>query len=111
MPSASCSAKRSSKSPPRKSVRPKFHFAAAFDRLPWPDYFVFCSGIGMRAILLAVVVIQIGLAIQIGLIPRARAEDAITPARPISDMLPLFSKNHCESVKDPADVLFCGAPE
>ena len=65
----------------------------------------------MRAILLAVVVIQIGLAIQIGSMPPARAEDSTTPVRPIGETLPLFGKNHCESVKDPADVLFCGDPE
>jgi uncharacterized protein YecT (DUF1311 family) len=65
----------------------------------------------MRAILLAVVTIQIGLAIQMGLMPPARAEEATAPARPIGETLPLFGKNHCESVRDSADVLFCGDPE
>jgi uncharacterized protein YecT (DUF1311 family) len=65
----------------------------------------------MRAILLAIVAIQIGLAVLIGLMPPARAEDASAPARPLSETLPLFGKNHCESVRDPADVLFCGDPE
>jgi uncharacterized protein YecT (DUF1311 family) len=65
----------------------------------------------MRTILLAIVTIQIGLAIQIGSMPPARAKDSIAPARPIGETLPLFGKNHCESVRDPADVLFCGDPE
>jgi uncharacterized protein YecT (DUF1311 family) len=117
MSSASCSTKRPWKSPPRKSSNsprirgdpasrkpdPKFHFATAFDQLPWPHYFVFSlGGDRMRAILLAVV------AIQIGLMPSARAEDFTAPAQPIGETLPLFGKNHCESVGDSADVLFCG---
>jgi uncharacterized protein YecT (DUF1311 family) len=65
----------------------------------------------MRAILLAVFAIQVGLASQIGLMHSACAEAPTVPERPISETLPLFGKNHCESVKDPADVLFCGDPE
>ena len=57
----------------------------------------------MRGIMLAVVAIQIGLALP------ARAEDHA--GRPISEALPLFSSNHCEAFKDPAEQLFCGDPE
>ena len=56
----------------------------------------------MRAIALAVV------AIQIGLWNPARAETLTDSGRPISEMLPLFDKNHCGDIKDPADQLFCG---
>jgi len=59
----------------------------------------------MRAIVLAIVAIQIGLA------PPARAENPVDSDRSISDILPLFGKNHCEEIKDPADQLFCGDPE
>ena len=59
----------------------------------------------MRTILLAL------MAIQIGLMHPAHAEAAAVPERPVSEALPLFGKNHCESVKDSADVLFCGDPE
>ena len=59
----------------------------------------------MRAILLAIVAIQIGLA------PAARAENPANPDRSISDLLPLFGKNHCEDLRDPAEQLFCGDPE
>jgi uncharacterized protein YecT (DUF1311 family) len=61
--------------------------------------------IGMRGIMLAVVAIQIGLALP------ARAEDPADAGRPISEALPLFGSNHCEAFKDPAEQLFCGAPE
>ena len=58
----------------------------------------------MRAIVLAVVAIQVGLA------HPARA-DSVDPDRSISEMLPLFARNHCEQIRDPADQLFCGDPE
>ena len=58
----------------------------------------------MRAIVLAVVAIQIGLALP------ARAEGPPDADRSISDILPLFGKNHCEEIKSPADQLFCGDP-
>jgi uncharacterized protein YecT (DUF1311 family) len=61
--------------------------------------------IRMRAIALAVV------AIQIGLMHPVRAENPTVLDRPIADTLPLFVKNHCEEVKDPADQVFCGDPE
>ena len=45
----------------------------------------------------------------IGLVPPARADDSpATPERPITDILPLFAKNHCEGIKAPAEQLFCG---
>jgi uncharacterized protein YecT (DUF1311 family) len=59
----------------------------------------------MRSIALAVFAIQIGLG------HPARAESAADSSPPISDMLPLFGKNRCELIKDPADQLFCGDPE
>jgi uncharacterized protein YecT (DUF1311 family) len=59
----------------------------------------------MRAIVLAIVAIQIGLALP------ARAENPADSDRSISDILPLFGKNHCEETRDPADQLFCGDPE
>src|SRR6267154_5487585 len=59
----------------------------------------------MRGILLAVVVILIGLAHPV------RAQTAPESGRPISEVLPLFAKNHCEELRDPAEQLFCGDPE
>ena len=59
----------------------------------------------MRAIALVIV------AIQIGLIQPLHAEDAADSNRSVTDLLPLFVKNHCEDIKNPADRLFCGDPE
>jgi uncharacterized protein YecT (DUF1311 family) len=59
----------------------------------------------MRAIVLAVVAIQIGLAYP------AHAEDPADVDRAISESLPLFERNHCGVFKDPAEQLFCGDPE
>jgi uncharacterized protein YecT (DUF1311 family) len=59
----------------------------------------------MRAIVLAVV------AIQIGLMHPVRAENPADSDRSITDLLPLFVKNHCEGIKDPAEQMFCGDPE
>jgi uncharacterized protein YecT (DUF1311 family) len=59
----------------------------------------------MRAIVLAVV------AIQIGLLHPVRADDTAGSDRSITDILPLFVRNHCEEIRDPADQLFCGDPE
>jgi uncharacterized protein YecT (DUF1311 family) len=61
--------------------------------------------IGMRAIVLAIV------AVQIGLVHPAWAESPAGSDRSISEVLPLFGKNRCEEVKDPADQLFCGDAE
>ena len=59
----------------------------------------------MRTIVLAVFAIQIGLG------HPARADNATDPNLSVSDMLPLFGKNRCELIRDPADQLFCGDPE
>ena len=59
----------------------------------------------MRAIVLAIVVIQIGLG------HPARAQNPVDSDRAISETLPLFSKNHCGDIRDPADQLFCGNPQ
>ena len=58
----------------------------------------------MRAIVLAIVAIQLGWTLP------AAAQGSPDPAPPISEMLPLFAKNRCEGIKDPADQLFCGDP-
>jgi hypothetical protein len=59
----------------------------------------------MRAIGLATIAIQIGL-----IIP-AHAENTGDPDRSITDVLPLFVKNRCEDIRNPADQMFCGDPE
>jgi uncharacterized protein YecT (DUF1311 family) len=59
----------------------------------------------MRAFALAVVVMGIGLA------QPAHADNAADSNPSITDILPLFVKNHCEETKVPADQLFCGDPE
>jgi uncharacterized protein YecT (DUF1311 family) len=59
----------------------------------------------MRAIVLAIV------AVQIGLMHPVRAEDPAGSDRSTTVILPLFVKNHCEEIKDPADQVFCGDPE
>jgi uncharacterized protein YecT (DUF1311 family) len=59
----------------------------------------------MRGIVLAFVALQIGLA------DPALAQDSAVADRAPVEMLPLFEKNHCEALKDPPDLLFCGDPE
>lgn len=59
----------------------------------------------MRAIVLAIVAVQVGLALP------AFADNADDADRSISDVLPLFNKNHCEKIRDPAEQMFCGDPE
>jgi uncharacterized protein YecT (DUF1311 family) len=59
----------------------------------------------MRAIVLAVMIIQLGLGYP------GHAEQPAASDPPISAALPLFEKNHCVSLKDPADQLFCGDPQ
>jgi uncharacterized protein YecT (DUF1311 family) len=59
----------------------------------------------MRSILLAIV------AIQLGSMHPVCAQDTPGSARPIAERLPLFAKNRCAEVKDPAEQLFCGDPE
>jgi hypothetical protein len=53
----------------------------------------------MRPIVLAIIAIQLGLALP------AVADDAGDGDRSISDVLPLFNKNNCETIGDPADQL------
>ncbi len=50
-------------------------------------------------------------AIQFGWMHPACAQVAPAAAPPIAAMLPLFAKNRCAEVKDPAEQLFCGDPE
>ena len=59
----------------------------------------------MRAFVLAVVAIHVGLTLP------ARAQGAMDSDRSITEALPLFERNHCVIFKDPADQLFCGDPE
>lgn len=66
---------------------------------------LFLSRAGMRAFGLALVAIGIGLALP------AYADTASDSNRPITDVLPLFVKNQCETIKAPAEQLFCGDPE
>jgi uncharacterized protein YecT (DUF1311 family) len=56
----------------------------------------------MRAILLAIMAIQLGLALP------ANAQGSLASS---AATLPLFEKNHCTSIKDTADQLFCADPE
>ena len=59
----------------------------------------------MRLIMLAVVAAQVGL---------MQPVCADTPAEAdlsLREMLPLFEKNHCTDIKDPAGQLFCGDPK
>ena len=59
----------------------------------------------MRAIVLAVAAIQIGWGLP------ACAEPSPDSAGSVRAALPLFEKNHCEALRNPADQLFCGDPE
>jgi uncharacterized protein YecT (DUF1311 family) len=63
----------------------------------------------MRAFWVAVVAIQLALA------HSALAQGSRTPSSPaanaISAKYPLFASNHCETHKNPANQLFCAAPE
>lgn len=59
----------------------------------------------MRAFALAMVAIGVGLAWPV------HADDAANSNRSITDILPLFAKNHCEETKVPADQIFCGDPQ
>lgn len=55
----------------------------------------------MRAVWLVAAAIQLGLACP------ASAQDAHS----ITEKLPLFARNHCETHKDPANQMFCGDPD
>jgi uncharacterized protein YecT (DUF1311 family) len=61
----------------------------------------------MRAILLAIVAIQV----VVGLEHPACAQGSTETDRSISETLPLFGKNRCEEFKAPADQIICGDPE
>ncbi len=64
----------------------------------------------MHAFIRAVVAIQAAL----GAVVAANsgfAETSPDSGRSIGDKLPLFARNHCESLKDPAEQLLCGDPE
>jgi uncharacterized protein YecT (DUF1311 family) len=71
-----------------------------------PYFVYFDRGLRMRAIVLAIVALQVGLAAA-----PAVAENPPASDRSISDTLTLFDKNSCAQLKDPADQLFCGDPE
>ena len=58
----------------------------------------------MRAFALAILATQVALALP------ARADNASDSSLSITDLLPLFVRNHCEEIKIPADQLFCGDP-
>src|SRR5215813_10179387 len=59
------------------------------------------AGIEMRSIVLAFLLLQLGWALP------AYAQSA----SPMAEMLPLFAKNNCASLKETADQLFCGDPD
>jgi uncharacterized protein YecT (DUF1311 family) len=61
-------------------------------------------GTGMRASVLAIVAI-------LGMAHPACAQSAGDSSRSISEMLPLFERNHCAAFRDSAEQLFCGDPE
>jgi uncharacterized protein YecT (DUF1311 family) len=63
----------------------------------------------MRAIWLAVVAMQLGLAYPV--LAQDTANSSPSAGNPISEKLPLFAKNHCETHKNPANQLFCADPE
>jgi len=60
---------------------------------------------GVRAAFLAAVVIQLGLGL-----PAWSQDSSAAASRAISEKLPLFTKNHCETHKNPANQLFCADP-
>src|SRR4051812_29667463 len=59
----------------------------------------------MRAIIVACIAIQIGLALP------ASGQPSPDATGQSGEMLPLFEKNHCGALKNRADQLFCGDPE
>jgi uncharacterized protein YecT (DUF1311 family) len=66
--------------------------------------FGLAGAVGMRMVWLTAV------AMQLGLVHPVFAQDS-SAGRSISEQLPLFAENHCESHKDPANQLFCADPE
>ena len=65
----------------------------------------------MRAVWLAVVVVQLALTHPLLAQDSSLARDSSAGSHSISEKLPLFSQNHCEIHKDPANQLFCADPE
>jgi uncharacterized protein YecT (DUF1311 family) len=63
----------------------------------------------MRAVWLAVVAMQLGLAYPV--LAQNAANGSPSAGNPISEKLPLFARNHCETHKNPANQLFCADPE
>jgi uncharacterized protein YecT (DUF1311 family) len=63
-------------------------------------------GFAMRAVWLAIAAM-----IPIGVVHPGLAQDAGHTPHLISEKLPLFAQNHCDSHKDPANQLFCADPE
>src|SRR6185437_17064953 len=59
----------------------------------------------MRAVWLATLAVQLGLAHPL------LAQDSPVSGHSISEKLPLFAKNHCEAHRDPANQLFCADPQ
>src|SRR5262245_8588650 len=61
----------------------------------------------MRSFVLAFLLLPLGWAAP------AHAQGAAPPdaRRPMAEMLPLFAKNNCASLKETADQLFCGDPD
>jgi len=59
----------------------------------------------MRTVWLAVVAAQLALAHPL------LAQDSPIGSHSISEKLPLFAKNHCETHKEPANQLFCADPQ
>src|SRR6516164_7583156 len=64
-----------------------------------------CGASGKRMVWLLAVVIQLGLALPSWSQTTSPANNAI------SEKLPLFAKNHCESHRNPANQLFCADPD
>jgi uncharacterized protein YecT (DUF1311 family) len=58
----------------------------------------------MRSLLLALLALGCAL-------PAAAQQGAPAPKGAMAEMLPLFAKNGCAEVKDPAEQLFCGDPD
>jgi uncharacterized protein YecT (DUF1311 family) len=65
------------------------------------------TGIEMRSVLGVLLVLQLGWS-GMALAQPAPASDA---KRPMADLLPLFAKNKCADLREPADQLFCGDPD
>jgi uncharacterized protein YecT (DUF1311 family) len=63
----------------------------------------------MRAVWLAVVAMQLGLAYPVP--AQDTSNSSPSAGNPIGEKLPLFARNHCETHKNPANQLFCADPE